>query len=85
RRLLVVGATAVIRHTKDKATPMANWMALQTETPLSRHPEGQVRPEVGVPDGPSEGPDCPPSPTFRGQNKNRTVPALVCSARRSSA
>lgn len=24
RRLLVVGATAVIRHTKDKATPMAN-------------------------------------------------------------
>lgn len=26
RRLLVVGATAVIRHTKDKATPMANWI-----------------------------------------------------------
>ncbi|MBP2239394.1 transposase [Sinorhizobium kostiense] len=26
RRLLVVGATAVMRHTKDKATPMANWI-----------------------------------------------------------
>jgi transposase len=26
RRLLVVGATAVIRHTKDKPTPMANWI-----------------------------------------------------------
>ncbi|MEY9098558.1 transposase [Sinorhizobium fredii] len=26
RRLLVVGATAVIRHTKDKATPLANWI-----------------------------------------------------------
>lgn len=26
RRLLVVGATAVIRHTKDKTTPMANWI-----------------------------------------------------------
>jgi transposase len=26
RRLLVVGATAVIRHVKDKATPMANWI-----------------------------------------------------------
>lgn len=26
RRLLVVGATAVIRHTKDKSTPMANWI-----------------------------------------------------------
>ena len=25
-RLLVVGATAVIRHTKDKPTPMANWI-----------------------------------------------------------
>lgn len=26
RRLLVVGATAVIRHAKDKLTPMANWI-----------------------------------------------------------
>jgi transposase len=26
RRLLVVGATAVIRHTKNKPTPMANWI-----------------------------------------------------------
>lgn len=26
RRLLVVGATAVIRHVKDKPTPMANWI-----------------------------------------------------------
>lgn len=26
RRLLVVGATAVIRHTKDKTTPMAKWI-----------------------------------------------------------
>ena len=26
RRLLVVGATAVIRHNKNKATPMANWI-----------------------------------------------------------
>lgn len=26
RRLLVVGATAVIRHTKDKPTPMASWI-----------------------------------------------------------
>lgn len=26
RRLLVVGATAVIRHTKDKVTPMAIWI-----------------------------------------------------------
>jgi transposase len=26
RRLLVVGATAVIRHNKDKPTPMANWI-----------------------------------------------------------
>ena len=26
RRLLVVGATAVIRHTKDKPTPMADWI-----------------------------------------------------------
>ena len=26
RRLLVVGATAVIRHIKDKTTPMANWI-----------------------------------------------------------
>lgn len=26
RRLLVVGATAVIRHAKDKSTPMANWI-----------------------------------------------------------
>lgn len=26
RRLLVVGATDVIRHTKDKTTPMANWI-----------------------------------------------------------
>ncbi len=26
RRLLVIGATAVIRHTKDKPTPMANWI-----------------------------------------------------------
>lgn len=26
RRPLVVGATAVIRHNKDKATPMANWI-----------------------------------------------------------
>jgi transposase len=26
RRLLVVGATAVIRHSKDKPTPMANWI-----------------------------------------------------------
>ena len=26
RRLLVVGATAVIRHTKDKPTPMAAWI-----------------------------------------------------------
>lgn len=26
RRLLVVGATAVIRHVKDKSTPMANWI-----------------------------------------------------------
>ncbi len=26
RRLLVVGATAVIRHTKEKPTPMANWI-----------------------------------------------------------
>lgn len=26
RRLLVVGATAVIRHTKDKPTPMADWV-----------------------------------------------------------
>ena len=26
RRLLVVGATAVMRHTKDKPTPIANWI-----------------------------------------------------------
>jgi len=26
RRLLVIGATAVMRHTKDKTTPMANWL-----------------------------------------------------------
>lgn len=26
RRLLVVGATAVMRHNKDKSTPMANWI-----------------------------------------------------------
>jgi len=26
RRLLVIGATAVMRHTKDKTTPMANWI-----------------------------------------------------------
>ena len=26
RRLLVIGATAVMRHTKDKMTPMANWL-----------------------------------------------------------
>ena len=26
RRLLVIGATAVMRHTKDKPTPMANWI-----------------------------------------------------------
>jgi len=26
RRLLVVGATAVMRHNKDKTTPMANWI-----------------------------------------------------------
>lgn len=26
RRLLVVGATAVIRHTRDKPTPMADWI-----------------------------------------------------------
>mgnify|MGYP001422010801 CR=1 FL=1 len=26
RRLLVVGATAVIRHVKDKPTPMADWI-----------------------------------------------------------
>lgn len=26
RRLLVVGATAVIRHAKDKLTPLANWI-----------------------------------------------------------
>jgi transposase len=26
RRLLVVGATAVIRHIKDKPTPMADWI-----------------------------------------------------------
>ena len=26
RRLLVVGATTVMRHTKDKTTPMANWI-----------------------------------------------------------
>ena len=26
RRLLVVGATAVMRHVKDKPTPMANWI-----------------------------------------------------------
>ena len=26
RRLLVVGATAVMRHTKDKPTPMADWI-----------------------------------------------------------
>jgi hypothetical protein len=25
--LLVVGATAVIRHTKDKPTPMAAWIS----------------------------------------------------------
>jgi len=35
RRLLVVGATAVIRHTKDKPTPMANWIrALMTKKPF---------------------------------------------------
>ncbi len=26
RRLLVIGATAVMRHTKDRTTPMANWI-----------------------------------------------------------
>jgi transposase len=26
RRLLVIGATAVMRHTRDKTTPMANWL-----------------------------------------------------------
>lgn len=26
RRLLVIGATAVMRHTKDKTTPMADWI-----------------------------------------------------------
>ncbi|SMD12558.1 transposase [Rhizobium sp. RU36D] len=26
RRLLVIGATAVMRHTKEKTTPMANWI-----------------------------------------------------------
>jgi transposase len=26
RRLLVVGATAVMRHIKDKPTPLANWV-----------------------------------------------------------
>jgi transposase len=26
RRLLVIGATAVMRHSKDKTTPMANWI-----------------------------------------------------------
>lgn len=26
RRLLVIGATAVMRHAKDKTTPMANWI-----------------------------------------------------------
>lgn len=26
RRLLVIGATAVVRHTKDKPTPMAGWI-----------------------------------------------------------
>lgn len=31
RRLLVVGATAVIRHTKDKPTPMASWIRTQLE------------------------------------------------------
>jgi len=35
RRLLVVGATAVIRHTKDKPTPMANWIRkLLTKKPF---------------------------------------------------
>jgi transposase len=31
RRLLVVGATAVIRLTKDKPTPMASWIRTQLE------------------------------------------------------
>ncbi len=31
RRLLVVGATAVIQHTKDKATPMAAWIGALLE------------------------------------------------------
>jgi len=35
RRLLVVGATAVIRHTKNKPTPMANWIRkLLTKKPF---------------------------------------------------
>lgn len=31
RRLLVIGATAVMRHTKDKTTPMANWIRMLME------------------------------------------------------
>lgn len=31
RRLLVVGATAVMRHVKDKPTPMANWIRKLSE------------------------------------------------------
>ena len=31
RRLLVVGATAVIRHVKDKPTPMVDWIRKLSE------------------------------------------------------
>lgn len=31
RRLLVVGATAVMRHIKDKQTPMADWIRKLSE------------------------------------------------------
>jgi transposase len=31
RRLLVVGATAVMRHIKDKPTPMADWIRKLSE------------------------------------------------------
>jgi hypothetical protein len=31
RRLLVVGATAVMRHVKDKPTPMAGWIRKPSE------------------------------------------------------
>jgi len=34
RRLLVVGATAVMRHVKDKPTPMADWIRKLSEKAL---------------------------------------------------